>query len=220
MKGVLEVDLLVDGIPIKGTYYRPIATHAPGLVLIHGTGRTRADWQIFARSAMEQGFATLAIDLRGHGDSGGQPHHPDTTHDVGAAVDFLQAQAEVDAATILLVGANDGAWWVLDYASIHPDIRAVALITPGIRYDPSLLDKVMTQYGPRPLFIAVSQSPQVGDENALKTARYLAGIAQGPHELVILDDNAWGIGLLMESNGLAARLLDWLQQQAQAAGAQ
>ncbi len=211
-EGRPSVDLLTaDGIPITGDYYRPLAEQAPGVVLMHGTNRTRADWQLLAWRMMELGFATLAIDLRGAGESGGQPDDPNRLADVAAAVDFLQAQAEVNPNDILLVGENDGSWWALKYASEHPDIRAVALITPGIRADHALLRGVMEAYGNRPLFIAVSDNPAIGDENAVRAAQLLNELAAGPHELVTLDDNAWGVGLLMQENGLAARLLAWLQ---------
>ena len=131
---------------------------------------------------------------------------------MAAGVDFLKAQAEVNPDAILLIGENDGSWWTLDYASKHPDIKAVALITPGIRYDKKFLKKVMTDYGSRPLFIAVSDNPGNHDKNAVKTAKLLDKLADGPHELTLLHDYGWGAGLLMQENGLAAHLLDWVQQ--------
>jgi len=213
MKGVFPVDLLtVDHIPLKGDYYRPIAENAPGVILLHGAHRTRADWQLLAWQMMEQGMATLAIDLRGAGESGGETGDTNHLADVDAAVGFLRAQAEVDPARLLIIGENDGSWWALKYAAEHPDIRGVALITPGIRYDEERLKQIMADYGCRPLFIAVSEHPAIDDENAIMTAKLLDSLAAGPHELVILDDNAWGVGLLMEENGLAARLLAWMQE--------
>ncbi|HID33385.1 MAG TPA: alpha/beta fold hydrolase [Anaerolineae bacterium] len=171
-KGLFPVDLLAaDRVPIKGDYYRPLAEQAPGVVLVHGTHRTRSDWQLLAWRMMEQGFATLAIDLRGAGESGGQPDDPNRLADVDAAVDFLKAQAEVNPNDILLVGENDGSWWALKYTSEHPNIRAAALITPGIRADDALLQPIMADYGHRPLFIAVSDNPAIGDDNAVRTGK-------------------------------------------------
>jgi pimeloyl-ACP methyl ester carboxylesterase len=181
-------------------------------VLVHGSDRERSAWQIFAMQLMDQGYATLAIDLRGHGESGGEAGDVNTTGDVLAAVDFLRAQAEVDPENIVIIGGNDGAWWALDAASKQPDIRAVALLTPGIRYDKKLLEQVMADYGDRPIFIAVSDSEANHDENAVKTARALDDLATGPHQLEILHDYGWGSGLLMQENGLAPKLLAWLQQ--------
>lgn len=213
MKSVLPVDLLTtDGIPIKGDYYRPTAKKAPGVLLVHGSGRERSTWQLLARQLMEQDIAVLAIDLRGYGESGGQASDQNKIEDVTAAVDFLKAQAEVNPAGIVIIGENDGSWWTLDYAAKHPDIRAVALITPGIRYDKKFLKQVMAAYGARPLFIAVSDNEGNHDENAVKTAKLLDQLATGPHELAILHDYGWGSGLLMQENGLAAQLLAWVQQ--------
>ena len=213
MKSVLPVDLLTsDGVPIKGDYYRPAAENAPGVVLVHGSDRERSAWQLFARQLMEQGFATLAIDLRGHGESGGEAGDVNTTEDVLAAVDFLRAQAEVAPENIVLIGGNDGSWWALDAASKQPDIRAVALLTPGISYDKQFLEQVMADYGDRPLFIAISDNEGNHGEDAVKTARALDELASGPHELEILHEYGWGSGLLMQENGLAPKLLAWLHQ--------
>ena len=213
MKNVLPVDLTTaDGVPIKGDYYRPVAEHAPAVLLVHGSGRERSAWQIFARFLMEQGFATLAIDLRGHGESGGERDDQNKIEDVAAGVDFLKAQAEVDPQNILIIGANDGSWWALDYARKHPEIRAVALLTPGIRYDKDLLEQVMADYGSRPIFIAVSDNEGNHDENAVKTAKLLDKLTAGPHELVVLHEYGWGTGLLMQENGLAPRLLSWMKE--------
>ncbi len=210
-KGVFPVDLLTeDGIPIKGDYYRPIASNVPGIILIHGSARTRSDWQLLAWQLMEQGIATLAIDLRGFGESGGMPDDPNKLEDIAAAVAFLTAQAQVDPTFILLIGEDDGAWWALDYAAKHEDISEVALISPGIRYDKKLLRQVMSAYGDRPLFIAVSDNPAIKDNHALKTAKLLHQLAKGPSTLEISEDNGVGIGLLMRENGLASSLLFWL----------
>ncbi len=213
MKGVLPVDLTTDdGVPIKGDYYRPVAENAPGALLVHGSGRERSAWLLFARQLMEQGLPVLAIDLRGYGESGGETSDQNKIEDVAAGVAFLKAQAEVDPANILLIGENDGSWWALDYASKHQDIRAVALITPGILYDKKFLGQIMADYGDRPIFIAVSDHEGNHDENAVKTAKLLDKLAAGPHELIVLHDYGWGTGLLMQENGLAARLLAWMKQ--------
>jgi pimeloyl-ACP methyl ester carboxylesterase len=215
MKRVLPVALTTAaGIPIKGDYFRPAVADAPGVLLVHGAGRDRSVWQLLARQLMAQGFPTLTIDLRGYGESGGEAGDQNKIEDVAAGVDFLAAQAQVNPQNILIIGANDGSWWALDYASKHPDIKAVALITPGIRYDKEFLEQVMASYGSRRLFIAVSDNAGNHDENAVKTAKLLDKLATGPHELALLHDYGWGAGLLMQENGLAAKLLVWVQEAA------
>jgi len=212
-KEVFDIGMVTeDGVRIKGTYYRPAATDAPGVVLLHMLGRKRGDWDAFARQLQDAGYGVIAIDLRGHGESGGEAGDVNTTEDVLAAVDFLRAQAEVDPENIVLIGGNDGSWWALDAASKQPDIRAVALLTPGISYDKQFLEQVMADYGDRPLFIAISDNEGNHGEDAVKTARALDELASGPHELEILHEYGWGSGLLMQENGLAPKLLAWLHQ--------
>jgi pimeloyl-ACP methyl ester carboxylesterase len=212
LKSVLPVSLTTaDGVPIKGDYYRPSVANAPAVLLVLGTGRERSVWQLFARLLMDQGISALAIDLRGYGESGGVMDDQSKVKDVAAGAAFLQAQAEVDPQNILIIGENDGSWWALDYARKHPDVRAVGLITPGIRYDKNFLTQVMAAYGARPIFIAVSDNEGNHDKNAVQTAKLLDRLATGPHDLIVLHDYGWGTGLLMQENGLAPKLVAWIK---------
>ncbi len=56
-----------------------LAAHAwgqpehPPVILLHGGGQTRHAWKNTARQLAAQGFYAMAVDLRGHGDSGWSP---------------------------------------------------------------------------------------------------------------------------------------------------
>jgi len=216
MQNVLPVALTTaDGVPIKGDYYRPANAHMPGALLLHDPGRERSDWQYIARQLMAQGFATLAIDLRGYGESGGLGNDKATGKDVAAAMDFLKAQAAVDANRILIIGAGGGSWWAISYAAAHPDVRGVAMITPGIRNTEEVRRQVadlMAAYGDRPLFVAVSDHAGNHDPGAVAMARLLDKLASGPHRLIILPDWGRGTDLLMQENGLVVKLLAWMHE--------
>jgi pimeloyl-ACP methyl ester carboxylesterase len=64
-----------DGVDLDGTFYRAkgpnTGTNAPCVMLIHryGSDRTKGDWNALAEKLQERGFAVLAFDLRGHGNS-------------------------------------------------------------------------------------------------------------------------------------------------------
>lgn len=59
-----------DGISISASFAAPEAERrAPALVLLHQLGSDRTDWAGFAPELRREGYATLALDLRGMGRS-------------------------------------------------------------------------------------------------------------------------------------------------------
>lgn len=58
------LDLVADryGAPIRG-----------GVLLAHGGGQTRHAWAKTAAALADRGWEAVALDLRGHGDSGWSP---------------------------------------------------------------------------------------------------------------------------------------------------
>src|SRR5689334_18672877 len=56
-----------DGVPLAASFYPPIPSaqaagqKAPGVLLLHMYGGSRADWAAFARDLQERGTAALAL---------------------------------------------------------------------------------------------------------------------------------------------------------------
>ena len=208
-KEVTDVDLATsDGVSIKGTYYRPAATDAPGVVLLHMLGRKRGDWDAFARQLQDAGYSVLAIDLRGHGESGGKREWGKMTMDAAAATDFLRARPEVDPERIVIIGASIGANIAINYGAEDPDVVGVALLSPGLDYRGVKTAEAVKAYGDRPLFIAASSE----DKYAAESSRTLDGLAQGPHQLLILKNQGHGTQMLGKDNGLEEAIFQWLAE--------
>ena len=66
-----EVTLTVDGTPVYGRLYGPRKTRS-GVVLVHGFSSCLLEFGDLPERLGDAGFAALAIDLRGHGLSGGE----------------------------------------------------------------------------------------------------------------------------------------------------
>lgn len=102
------VDLkAADGTALKATYYAAAAP-GPGVVLVHQSNRDRKSWDGLAAQLAGAGIHTLAIDLRGHGESAaGDPkstaRHPD---DVETALQYLVSQPGVDRNRVAFAGAG------------------------------------------------------------------------------------------------------------------
>lgn len=106
-------------IDIDGTeYYANTGGHRhvegqPCLVFIHGAGMDHSTWALYNRYFASNGFNTLAIDLPGHGYSGGRPL--ETVEDMAAWLCRLLDTREV--ANFSLLGHSLGSLVALEVAS-------------------------------------------------------------------------------------------------------
>ena len=112
----------------------------PAVLMLHMMPATRASWQEFSEKLNNAGFQTLAIDLRGHGESEGGPEgykrfsdeeHQASINDVETAVEFLKSK---DSSRLFVAGASIGANLAVWYAATHSDIAGVILLSPGFDY--------------------------------------------------------------------------------------
>jgi pimeloyl-ACP methyl ester carboxylesterase len=203
------VDLTTtDGVSIKGTYYQPAATDAPGVVLLHMLGRQRGDWDAFARSLQDAGYGVIAIDLRGHGESEGKREWDKMTQDSAIATSFIRSRPEINPDRIALIGASIGANIAINYGAQDPEVAGVALLSPGLDYRGVTTEDAVRQYGDRPIFIAASSE----DAYAAKSSQQLDSLAQGPHQLLILDNQGHGTQMLGKDNGLEEAIFQWLSE--------
>lgn len=198
-----------DGTPIAATLYEPAARPAPAVVLVHMLGRTKDDWEDLADRLEGAGAIVLAIDLRGHGRSGGSRDAlPPMVDDVQSAVRWLAARPGVRADAIAVVGASLGANLALLAAADNPVVHALALLSPsldyrGLRADAALMKKI----GDRPMWLAASTE----DPYALRTLKELAQ-GSGAREQRLSHGLAHGTKLLSADADLARSLVDWLRR--------
>ncbi len=118
---------------------------APVVLLLHGFTGTRdelpiqdTDEGVFSRTARvlaEAGYASLRIDFRGSGESGGM--WEDTTFsgqvsDAVMAIDHLAGHPEVDGSRIAILGWSQGGLVGALAAQARPDVKAVILWAPVV----------------------------------------------------------------------------------------
>jgi dienelactone hydrolase len=131
-----------DDVTIHGTLYLPSGDIKGGVVCLPMYRRTRETFKPAADLLVKQGIAVLAIDPRGHGDSGTEEHallvsERDTevframTGDVEAAVKALRERHGVGDRPIGILGASAGAAVAVLFAAGRDDIAALALLSPG-----------------------------------------------------------------------------------------
>ena len=218
-----------DDVGIIGTYYPADQPHAPAVLLLHSIFRDHTVWTDFATLLQHNGIAALAIDLRGHGEStrkltseGPVKINPrdltsrdyqDMLLDVEVAIDWLQAQPEIDNKHIALIGESVGANVALRYAAINQDLSAVALFSPGLNYHSVRTDDVIRQLGHIPFHIYVSQSDAFAFESSkrLIEIRIELGITDATNELTVCTGSLHGTEMLKSVRNLPQIVLAWLK---------
>jgi pimeloyl-ACP methyl ester carboxylesterase len=139
-----------DGIEIVGDYHAPPsgAAPAPIAILLHMYGSSRSSWTPLIEKLHPAGFAVLAIDLRGHGQSGApktaelqariKDRDPavfrDMHFDVEAARRWLAGRDDIDPARVALVGASIGCSIAFEYAMRDRSVDVVVAMSPGTGY--------------------------------------------------------------------------------------
>jgi pimeloyl-ACP methyl ester carboxylesterase len=118
---------------------KPFDATLPAVVFVHGAMNDHSVWTLLARWFANHGFAVLAVDLPGHGRSGGAP-----LESVESLADWLLAL--LDAARVArasFVGHSMGSLIALEAASRVPG-RATQLVMIGTAYpmavSPALLE--------------------------------------------------------------------------------
>lgn len=121
-----------DDIELAAHLYLPQgkAEWSPGIVLCHGFGSSKERHTEFGAMATQAGFAMLIMDLRGHGESGGEVD-ANIFNDVAAALLYLQNRPEVNPMNISIRGSSMGGWLAIHTAAHLMDISPVVAFCPA-----------------------------------------------------------------------------------------
>jgi dienelactone hydrolase len=113
--------------PRLAAWLWPAPPEAPAVLVAHGWGSRKENHADVAEACAAAGMAAMAVDLRGHGASGGAPG-PGLLDDVLAGLDALAARGH---RRLGLRGSSMGGFLALHAAARHPLARAVVAICPA-----------------------------------------------------------------------------------------
>jgi dienelactone hydrolase len=113
-----------DGIPLTVWYAPPARAGGAAIILLHGASGSRQDVRPYAEMLARNGYGVLALDARGHGQSGGRTNRLgwQGTRDVRAAVNYLGQQG---IERIGGLGLSMGGEMMLGAASEAPKLSAI-----------------------------------------------------------------------------------------------
>jgi pimeloyl-ACP methyl ester carboxylesterase len=133
-----------NSVPIVADAYG--SPDAPPVVLLHGGGQTRHAWGPTACALGEAGWHAIALDLRGHGDSGWDPAGD---YSLEAFVDDLLAVTASLTRPPVAVGASLGGMASLLCAGeIAPDaLRAVVLVDVAPKTEAEGVERIVSFMG-------------------------------------------------------------------------
>jgi pimeloyl-ACP methyl ester carboxylesterase len=114
-----------DGLRIAGWYVPP--ENGALVILLHGYGGNRTAMIWHAEQLTGAGYGVLMYDERASGESEGEyrSYGWEDPRDVGGALEFLNARADVDPDRIGIAGCSIGGQIALQGAAYYPQIEAV-----------------------------------------------------------------------------------------------
>lgn len=178
-----------DDITLVGDLYNAeLNVQTPAVLLTHMGDGTRSDWNILIPLLVEKGYRVLAVDLRGHGESGGRLDWEATIGDMQAWLDWMREQPAIQPDSIAIVGANMA---LIGCANDARCVTAVAL-SPSLEPTGTVSDALENGLRSRSALLLATQNdfPSSDDVKAMVA---LAGGELGVH---LLHGQRFGTALL------------------------
>ncbi len=125
-----------DGLELIGDYFSAPtdAESVPAVLLLHMLGSERSAWEPLIPPLVEAGYHVLAVDMRGHGETGGSSDWPAAETDVQTWLDWLRGRPGVNGDGVSVVGASIGSNLALLACAHDTGCVTVIALSPGLDY--------------------------------------------------------------------------------------
>ncbi len=220
-----------DGIKIAADLYsveKPIGW----LVLSHMMPSTKESYENLAVKLQNAGYESIAIDLRGHGESRfraqtnaeqtqknaeildyknfSDEEHQKSILDLKAAVDFLINERKATPNKISFIGASIGANLSLQYITEHPEFKTTILFSPGLNYR-GIKTETMAKnikIGQNVFFISAQDDGDNAEQNRLLFERTPDNINK---KIEIYETGGHGTDILKNQSELTDLIIEFLK---------
>jgi pimeloyl-ACP methyl ester carboxylesterase len=202
-----------DGLSLEGDYYPALPDDnepKPAVLLLHMIGSNRSSWSPLIPDLQQAGYHVLAVDLRGHGATGGDINWSAATTDVQTWLDWLHDQPQILSDSIAIAGASIGANLALIGCANDDNCVTAIALSPGLVYyslkpDINQLNKrsALLIASQNDLYSADSVKQMVSTATGDVAARLYGGSTHGTH-LFEVSDKA--------REGLITTIVGWLDE--------
>ncbi len=122
---------------LAGTLFCPSTNERlPAVLICHGAGDFKENYFELAEFLSDRGIASLALDMHGHGESGGERFHVgmhEWIADVRAGIGFLATHDRIDGQRLGAFGLSSGGTAILEAALVEPRLRALVALDATVR---------------------------------------------------------------------------------------
>lgn len=199
-----------DGLVLHGVYFAPPAaaeTGSPAVLLLHQYGSRKESWDPLITPLTDAGFGVLAVDQRGHGETGGDEDWDLAEQDVQRWLDWLREQPGVDPEQLSVVGASIGSNLALRGMANDDRVVTAVALSPGLDYFGRTTADAIATIGPRPIFLVAAQRDTVSAD----AVRALVQAAEGDVQARIYPRSPHGTGIFLLEDDLAPAIVNWLE---------
>jgi lysophospholipase len=189
------------------------------LVLAHMMPATKESYNDLAEKLQGLGYESIAIDLRGHGESDAGPNgfakfsdeeHQKSILDLEAAVEHLATSRKATRDKVVFVGASIGANLSLQYISEHPEFKTAILLSPGLNYRGIETEPLVKKLkaGQKVLFVSAKDDGDNAEENQKLFNLTPAGVEK---KIQIYPTGGHGTDILDNQPELKNLIIDFLR---------
>lgn len=185
----------------------------PGVIFFHEGESDRREWDSVAKACVSRGWATLACDMRGHGESSGSWRKEWYTEsgglieDLKSALFYIRNHEHVDSGRIAVVGSSVGGNLAC-VASALCDIRTTVALSHKAPAIFSLADSESLTF--RSVFHLASQGDEEGDRARWANEMFQQTIP--PRQLEITGGSGHGVAIFDEDPTVPDRIIEWLDK--------
>ena len=208
-----------DGVLIVGDW-TPAPTMIGVALLLHMMPETRRSWSAFERALVARSIGSLAIDLRGHGESTNMEDgdtvdyrefedadHQSSAIDVVVALNWIRKRG-IELNRIVVVGASIGANLGIQLLAEYPLLAGVIALSPGEDYHGvRALDDAQNLNPEQALFIAASEN----DPQSFVESKKLYDLSPTDRKVFVPCTNAGhGTHMFNANPQLMEKAADWI----------
>ncbi len=217
-----------DGFNMTGNVYLPkvpAGKKVPVVILLHSIGSSKNDWKDLPDLIANKGYACLALDLRGHGQSiynakmkqrswmyFTDKDYAKYPQDLVYAVEALKVEyaKKIDTKKMIFVGSNIGVNTAVIAASkINKQgnfVRSIVMISPRINTKKLFMPLELVSFGQRPILIFDNKNSIKGFNETLEIKKY----AQGNCVLKVTTTPGIAMSLYKSTPSMKNDILNWI----------